>query len=369
MSEKPIKQNKQDEVDLGLVFLYLENLVKKLFDLFKQLIVFLILILKKIGIFLLYTLNILKKHFIKVAAAGILTYVLFTVLDNYSSPIYQSNITINQNYETGKLIYGNISRYNLLTRLGDSVGLGRQLGISENKAAKLLGFEIHDNMNKNELLQEYYNYIVDLDSTLIIPFTEFSDQYDLENLSLQTIYVFAAEPDTYDGLADAIVSSFEKNKFFNEEKRRYMEFSNEKVKAYKDVLLESDTLQSQYVDLLKNYYGGTAKDDGSGTTTLNLSLSNTKEKIDTKEFQLFEEQNKVRLQLAELQKEINEKETILSLQNDFTPPIVLESIYSEYKKEAAAIVSLLVLLLFLFKEIGVVKFIEKHGIKQRFVED
>ncbi len=362
-----IQPDNKDEIELGTVFIYFEKFFKKLFELISQLFKGLYFLIGKATVFIFLVLNIFKKHYFKIIGFGVLIFGLFFFLDKISDPIYQSNLIIEQNYNTGKLLYNNISRYNSLARNRDSIGLSVQLNIPQSKASKLIGFDVLDNKNRNDLLKEYYGFIKEVDSTLLISFTDFMDQYDKEKTPIQTIKVESLDPQAFNGLTEAIVSSLESNKFFKEEKRKFEKTINEKIEANKSSLDKSDELQKQYLELLRDYYGA-AKTDNNDQTTLNLNLSNNRDKTDTKEFQLFEEQNKIKFSITELQKELEDKKVIIGVLNDFSAPIQLRSFYSEYKIWAALITSLLVLVVYIFKEIDLFSLINKFGTKDKLLE-
>ena len=367
MSENLPKQPVPEEVDLGKVFFYIEKGFKKIGELFVNIYHIFKWVLTKVLILLLIILNTLKKHIIKVGISGILTFVLFHFLDSKSEPIYQSNIIIKQNYSTGKVLYGSILRYNLLVSDRDSVGLGKELGIPSEVAANLSGFEIVNLMNENDLFEKYFNFIQNVDSTSTITYLEFKEDYDIENFPFQAINVFSKDPTSFDNLSNSFVKSFEENEFFIEEREQEKDLILNKIKANQDILIKSYALQEQYVDLLENYYGAIGSED-TKETTLNINMSNTKERVDTKEYELFEDQNKIKLGIVELENEIKQKDQIIRLQKNFSPPILVKNVYEENKYSATFIVMSLVLLLFLIKEFNPLGIIDKYGRKENLLD-
>ena len=368
MSENLPKQQNTEEVDLGQLFSYIERVFKKIGNLFLLLFGALKFFIKKLALIILFLLSTLKKHFIKIGIAGVLAYALFYYLDKTSEPLYQSNIIVKQNYNTGKLLYNNISRFDLLASEGDSIGLGKQLGIAPEKAAKLTRFEISDYLNQNDLLKEYYGYITDVDSTLKIPFADYSMQYDLENYDLQVIYVASKSVDSFDDLSKAIINSIEENEYFKVEKEREIGLIQDQIRTHQEILVKSDTLQGQYINLLEKYYGAQESED-SRETTLNINMSNNKERIDTKEYSLFEEQNRIKMQIVQLRNLIKTKEKVIRLQKDFTPPVRIENQFSGNKNKAALIIMALALLLFALREFGIFSLIDQYGNKENLLDN
>jgi hypothetical protein len=369
MSDKLPKSNNTDEVDLGKVFSYIEKLFIKIGQIFAGLFAFLGSILKNLGVFFLLGLKIFKKHFIIIVGSTALVYLLLYFLDKRSVPIYQSNIIVNQNYNSGKLLYNNILRYNILVKDGDSMGIAKELGIAPEVAAKFVGFEIYDNKNKNELQKEYQEYIKETDSlnpaiSPSIVYEDFKFHYDLENVTTQTIFVASSSPDVYNGLANKIIQTFEENEYFLEEKRKATLSIQNKIKSYKSMLSRSDSLQNNYIELLKSYYGDNTNQDEPNATTVNLNLTNNKDKINTKEFELFVQQNAIKLQMVDLENELLQKQSILRLESDFTPAVKLDGFYKTYQIIFCLIFAALIFLFFFFKEFKVFDFIDKYGDKE-----
>ncbi|NND10796.1 MAG: hypothetical protein HKN96_06270, partial [Flavobacteriaceae bacterium] len=74
MSNELPKQQSPQEIDLGQVFGYIERFFKKIGELITEFFKFLLLAIKKIGILLLFIIATIKKHFLKIALAGVLGY-------------------------------------------------------------------------------------------------------------------------------------------------------------------------------------------------------------------------------------------------------------------------------------------------------
>lgn len=369
MSSNPQKPpTGSGEIDLAQFFSYLEkgfnklgNLVGKLFNAFFWLI-------KKVGVFVLLCLNIVKKHFIKLILAAVAVQVLFFFLAKSVDPNYTSSMILNQNFKTGQLLYSNITRYNSLAKEGDSLALSKELGIPVENASKLIGFQAFDNMNKNSLLEEYYNYKNRIDSSAVISFDEFKEQYDLENHKFQTILVLSSSPSVYDGLASSIAKQINENKYFKEEKRKKILSIKSKLESYSSVLEKSDTLQKEYLTLLNKYYGQ-LEDQNPQQTTVNLNLSNSKDKVSTKEYELFEDQKQIRLAIESLKEELIEKEEICTILKDFPPAVKVENPYAEFKNLATLGVVFLLILALLVKELGLITYLNNYGTREKLLEN
>ncbi|MDB9960525.1 hypothetical protein OAD62_00350 [Oceanihabitans sp.] len=367
MSDKLPKPNSSEELDLGQLFSFIERGVSSIGKLILKGFNFFLFLIKKLVILIVLSLNIFKKHILKVVAAGILTYILFTMLDRYAEPIYQSNMIVKQNYDTGKILYNNIARYNLLASASDSVALGSELSISYDKAADIVGLEVFDDMNEIDLLQRYNEHLLTIDTTNAITFKDFKKRYHLESHPIQVISVNSRTKTAFDGLSNALVKVFENNPYFKEEQRKANEHINNKIKDYESMLIESDSLQSQYFQLLKMYYGQ-SEDQDPANPTFNVNLSSSKDKVNTREYELFNRQNDIKLEISNFKDELEDAKEILSLQKNFTPPVKKESFFSEFKKSGTFIIMLIVFLFYMLKETKVLELVETYGTKEKLLE-
>lgn len=368
MSDKLPNSNTTEEVDLGQIFLYIEKVFKKIGKLIEKLFLGIFWLLKKIAVTLLFAINVAKKNIIKIAIAAILVFVIFTVLDKRSVPIYHSSILINQNYETGALLYNHIRRFNLIARNNDSLGLSKELKIQPEVAAKITGFDVTSSMTKNQLYHEYHEFFKEVDSTIYVPFYEFVEEYPIEKIKTQYVTVYSLSKDIYDDLAHSIVDVFKENNFFKEQQKIEIEGYENKIKAYNEIITKSDTLMNKYINLMQNYYGNSGDPKKSDNTTLNLNLSNNKDQINTREYDIFNQQNSRKIEIVDLKSGIESRREIVELQSNFTQPVLIINFYKKNKMKASALAGFIVLLFFFFKELGLYNLIGKYGNKENLLE-
>lgn len=367
MSDKSPKPANTEDLDLGQLFNQLEKIFSNIAQFFSKILFFILLVLKKLAIFLLFCINIIRKYFVKIVGITVLVFVGLTLLSKTIPTMYQSNIIISQNFDTGELIYNNISRLNSIAKSQDSVALGKRLSLASTEAVNIVGFEINDNSNENIILEKYFEYVQIVDSTLHIPFADFKENYDLENYKIQTISVFSISPDIYNGLSDKLLTAFEKNDYFVQLRNQHISLIEDNIAAYEKMLEESDELQENYIDILRKYYGQSGA-PSSENSTLNLNLSNSKDKVNTKEFEIFMEQKEIRLIIADLNNELKDKKEILNLLSDFSPAVEVENDITINKKLYTIIVFVAMLFLFILREIKILDLISKYGSKDNLLE-
>ena len=368
MSNKLPNTNTTEEVDLGQIFLYIEKVFKKIGKLIEKIFLAFIWLLKKMAVLFLFGINIAKKHFIKIGIVAVLIYALFTVLDKRSIPIYSSSILVNQNYETGRLLYNHISKYNLIAQNNDSISLSKELNIHPEVAAQITGFDVSSSITKNQLYQEYHSFFKEVDSTIYVSFYEFEEEYPIELIHTQLITVYSLSPNIYDNLAASIVDVFRENKYFKDKQQTEIANFENQIKTNHQIIAQSDTLMKKYINLMENYYGNSADPKKQDNATINLNLANNKDAINTREYEVFNLQNFKKAEIVGLQKEIEARKEIVELQSNFTQPVLIINFYKKNKMKATVLAGFFVLLFFYFKELGFYSLIDKYGNKENLLE-
>ncbi|WP_296378196.1 hypothetical protein [Winogradskyella sp.] len=368
MSEnnKPTPQN--EEVDLGQIFVYIEKLFKKLGELISKLFGFLMYALGKLVVFLFLIINVVMKHFIIIGLAGILGFAIPYFLEKTTKKRYIASMLIKQNYNTGNVLYSNIRRYNDLATAGDSINLSKELNLATGKTLNLKEFSILGFRNKNQILEEYTQYIKGMDSIDKPSFGSYSLNVDLSSSSIQNISVTSMRPDIYDGLSESIITSINNSSFFLKEKEEAIENIKNEIKITQDIINKSDSLQDKYFEILNKYYGASENSDNSRQGTLNFNLANNKDKINTKEFELFQIQQNNKQKLNDLQAQLLRKQNIIELQKDFESPTLVSNNYKDLKLKLPIISMLIVLLFFVLRSLSVRKYIKEYGSKEKLLE-
>lgn len=367
MSNNQPESNKPEEVDLGVIFASIEKLFKRLGILIAKFVKIVIWVFTKLLILILFALNIIREHFIKFAIAGVIGFGLVFFLEKSEKRQYIADILVKQNYETGRVLYDIVGNYNALAENRDSLALAKVLDIDVSVASKLTGFSIIHRENKNKLIEDYYKF-KEIDSNIQLSYQNFLEQKNLEDFPIQSLTVGSLSPTIYDSLANRILSAVSNNKYFSELKNKESALLKSKIKDTEKIISDSDTLQKKYFELLKSYYGQSSSDPEKNST-INLNLSNNgKDKIDTKEFDLFKEQSKLLDKLTTLKDELVTKGNIIELQKDFDLPVVKESTYKGKAVLLALLLMILVLLYYVYVGLGFKDFIKNYGSRDRLLK-
>lgn len=366
--ELPSKPDKNEEVDLMLIFSAFEKLFKKIVNIFQYIFSIVFLIAKKVVIFFLFLINTIRRNFIKVLIPGIISIGIFYYLESTKPIVYSYNLLLKQNYETGKVLYRKINSFNSLAINRDSLALSREINIPIGMASKIKGFTISNIANQNNLMKEYFEFQKQTDSTTNVSYDNFVNQKNLEDYPLQSIRVTSSKPDLYKNLSGTVIAAILNNKYFENLKSNKLETINRKKELLSQLISESDSLQTNYFNLLKNYYGLKEESSKSSNSTINLTLeSNKKDRINTKEYELFEESKRLKLEINSIEDEIKEKEELFVVLKDFSSPNVVEDDNNLPKKIPLALMSIVILLL-LIKELDLIKKLDEFGTKEKLLE-
>lgn len=337
---------KNEEIDLLMLFRYFESLFSKFIgfittiflNLFRAIIYIITIAFKKIGVLL---------------AVSIVTFLSIKSLKHIQSKVYVSNMLVKQNYSLGNLLYDDIERFDKLAKNERYVALANELKLPSEKASTLKKFEIKSGINKAKLLEFYNSYSKTVDSVTKMPFSKFEEIYNYKDYPLQIITVFSKDESIFKLIEKPLVENIISNKFFQKEKEKELGILKSQISAFETTLNESKKLQDKYIEFLEKYYNGIGKSESQSDFNLNINEGSAKKNTElTKEYELFSNNNEIKLKIAELKNSMIKKEDVFVVQRGFSSATIDEKIYSEYKIEIIISVALLTLLVFLYKDMN-----------------
>lgn len=285
----PEQQQPSEEIDLGQLFKLIGNAFERFFK-------FIGSIFNKLFLAFVWFVFFTKKHFLKLVIAGIIGVVLGVIKQKIEDPVYKSTIVIRQNYDTGEHLFNTIEYYNSLIAQKDSVEVSNVLGIRPKEAGKIIELDMESNLTENQKLQLFNGYVKSLDSTLgsTVKYADFIENYKDYNYKLQKLTLKSKTKTNFKSVLDTIISNISNNKFFINEKQRLIEDLNRRDSAIIESLEESKTLQEVYKTVLEK----SVEDTPSGATT-QIAIGDTKDKGITKEYELFNKDLELKLELVE----------------------------------------------------------------------
>ena len=300
MSDKLPQQHQNEEVDLGQLFNAIGRLFEKLFAFIGNL-------LKGLFSITMYALKPLVANFKLVAIVVMVTAVFGFVLEKFSRPVYVSDMLVKPYFNSKYQLANNIDYFNALISSQNLPELSKIFEIDSTSAKELISFEIEIGPETpNDLLVEYDAYLKRIDSTLAgdVSYEYYIDNRDILSGSIFSIIAKSHKKDIFPSLESGFEKTF-KNEYSEKLKEIRDESINTKQKSYNNDLKRMDSLQRVYLDVLRN-----ESKEGSYKLGGESMLPIIKERLQTREFELFQEELKIRDSLRVL-------EELLIVENDY----------------------------------------------------
>ncbi|MFY0631992.1 MAG: hypothetical protein JXR05_16645 [Flavobacteriaceae bacterium] len=297
------KQNKEEEVDLGSLFIIIGNGFKKFFN-------FIWMILTGIFHFLILILLFIKENIIKllIAAAiggGIGAYKEFT-----KEATFGSDLIVQPNFKSTKQLYDNINYYNDLVSQKEIGSLVETFGIDSVQARNIKKFEITPIISENDVLESYDELVLSIDTLTIqsYSFAQFKKAFTDYDYKEHKIHVESKDNNVFSKLDDVIISSIVKNEFFDKLKKNTRENLYRTDSLLRENLTHLDSLRQVYMKVMLVE----AKKSSAGTS---IDLGGTK--TTTKELELFQTNRIINKDLKDISEDISEKSEIINVISNF----------------------------------------------------
>lgn len=308
MSEKLPQSPQNEEVDLGQLF----NAIGRLFEKFFS---FLGSIFKALFSTLIFSLKPLVNNFKVVAIILMVSAIIGYVAEKFNTPVYVSDMLVKPYYDSKYQLANNVSYFNALISSQNYDELSSVFEIDSTTTAKeLLGFEIEIGPEtQNDLIKEYDDYKKSLDSTIAIDVTyeEFIENRDILAGSIFSIKAKATSNTIFPSLEKGFIKIFE-NEYSRKLKARTDSIREDKKKSYLNQLNRIEELQKIYLEIKRNESNkGEFKLGADGQIPL------MQEKTQTKEFELFEEELKIRSSLRALEEQAREESEYYDILSSF----------------------------------------------------
>jgi len=297
------KQNNEEEVDLGSLFIIIGNGFKKLFNfiggVFKGLFHFFILIL------LFIKENLIKFFIAAVIGAGIGGYKEY---DKETS--YGSDMLLQPNFKSTKQLYDNVNYYNDLVKQEQYQELSKVFELDTTEAKSIRGFEVTPIVSENDILENYDKLILSIDtlSAKSYSFLKFKKAFTEYDYKLHQVHVEATNNKVFSKLGDVIITSITDNEYFSRVKKITRESLYRTDSLLRQNLNQVDSLRQVYMRVMLEE----AKKESPGT---NIDFGGD-EKI-SKELELFKTSREVNFDLRRVAEDISEKTEVINVISNF----------------------------------------------------
>ena len=329
------KNNNEEEVDLGSLFVIIGKGFKNFFN-------FIGSIFKGIFHFLISVLLFFKIHFKKIIIAAVIGGVIGTFLESGSQDKYGSNLLVQPNFGSSFQLYKNINFFNDLVDQEKVLLLASIFNLDSTTAAGFTKFEITPVVNNNDIINAYNKFILTVDTLTVksYDFEEFKTSFTDYDYKLHDIVVEAKYNDVFNGLEEVIIASVINNNYFDRIKKLTNENLTRKDSLLRENLIKVDSLRQVYMRVMLEE----SKKEFTGTS---IDLGGTK--TSTKEIELFSTDRKINEELGLIAVAIGEKSEVINVISNFQSiGYEVKDIYRNYMVICVALslfVTLIIILL------------------------
>ncbi|SFN46792.1 hypothetical protein SAMN04487989_101634 [Bizionia echini] len=311
MNENPQKSNtpnSSEEVDLGQLFNVIGNAFNKLMN-------FIASIFKAIFSVIIYTLRAVIVNIKVIIVVMILAGVLGYVLEHSKPKIYSSSMLVRPYFESKFQLVTNMSYYNALLNNQNYKTVATIFNISEEDAKQINGFEISPGPEtENDKIVQYDRFVKSIDSVRAqeISFEEYIENRSIYSGDLFEITVYSKKNDIFTNLELGLNKSFT-----NAYSTKRMEKRDSLITIQKNNIIaqltQVDALQKIYINVLEQESQSQATEFSIGGEGFSLS----KDKSNTREFDLLNKEIELRNQLRALEEKKVDEDVFFDVISSF----------------------------------------------------
>lgn len=214
MGKKKSVRRKDEEIDLGKIFVLIGGAFSKLFD-------FIARLLKGIFHYLILFLIFLKGHILKLLIAIVLGAFSGFYVDYTSSSRYTYDMIIQPNYRAIDQLYESLEYYNVLISQNDTTALSEKFDISYKTAKNLVEFKLSSYDTEKDKLMAYDEFIKNTDTLTHLNFSYPIFKGDKASKFDSDKYIFRiiSHDKKLKSFESAIISDIEKNRTLQNKRR------------------------------------------------------------------------------------------------------------------------------------------------------
>ncbi|WP_370390324.1 hypothetical protein [uncultured Winogradskyella sp.] len=294
MSDKSKEIRQNEEIDLILIFNLLGRFIKRVFnkiiDLFKGIFHVIILLLKPV-----------VDNFKLISIVVFSSFILGFIAEKLTPTVYFSDMLVKPYFESKYQLANNVNYFNALISSNNLEELSNIFEIDTVSAGNLIGFELEIGPEtQNDLLLEYDTYIKSIDSALAaeVTYEEFLENRDILAGSIFSIMAKAYTPEIFPKLEKGFRKTFENEYSKKLKKIRDSTLLIEKIQV-KNEIKKVDSLQQIYFKVLIN-----ESEKKTPTMTGSSLIPMVNEKTVTREYELFQEELKMRKSLRNIEEKL-----------------------------------------------------------------
>ena len=339
MSDNLSNKSANEEVELGQLF----NAIGKIFENFFKFIAKIF-----VGLFngLILVLKPIVQNFKMIVIAVVAAALLGFGLEKISDPVYSSDMLVQPFFQSKYKLKNNVDYYNALIAAKNLSELSQIFEIDTVSAEKLVKFEMKIGPETpNDLLKEYDEYLKSIDTTLAdeVSYDQYVDNRDILSGEIFSITAKSRENNIFLSLENGFRKTFE-----NEYSKKLKKVRDSTIIIRKAAL----NVELSRLDSLQRIYFGILKEE-SESNKVSIGFEGMfplqQERIPTREYELFQEEIKVRQALNDLDRELIEESVYYDVLSGFEEVGNEDKdIWNKYSLILPAMVFIVMVLVFIF---------------------
>ncbi|TXE19107.1 hypothetical protein ES692_04420 [Psychroserpens burtonensis] len=341
MSENLPNTNKNEEVDLGVLF----NAIGKFFD---KIFNFISNFFKVLFSVFIYTLKPLIANFKIILVIMILSGVIGYTMEKYKTQTYKSVMYVKPYFDSKYQLVNNINYFNALISNKDYETLIEVFDITDEESKIIDRFEIEIGPeSENDKIKDYDTYLKSLDSIRAqsISYDDFIENRDIFSSDFFEITVYANKKDVFKNLENGLNSSFE-NTYSEKKKQKRDSLLYIKKQNILASIRSVDSLQKVYIKVLE-------QDSKTSSSTISLSegFSIEPENSRTKEYELLNKELELRKELSALEEKKIEENDFFDIVSGFQDiGSISKTIFQKYSIILPLLAFAIICLIFMMKK-------------------
>jgi hypothetical protein len=299
------QNNHEEEVDLGSLFVIIGKGFSKIFNFIGNIFR---------GIFhgIISVLLFLRSNLLKIGVAALLGGALGFFIETKKVDAFESDLILEPNFKSTRQLYKNINYYNNLVIQADTMAIATAFNLDKLSAASLNEFRIEPVIVDSDIINAYDDLILSVDSLTIKSYDYFAFEasFTKYDYRFHKVTVSAKKNDIFKELGNVIISSVEKNAYFNRLKVLTNENLNRTDSLYRENLIEIDSLRKVYMQVMI-----AEADKQSNGTNIDLGGQNST----AKELELFAVNKEINEDLQEISLEKATQYEVINVLSNFQP--------------------------------------------------
>ena len=299
------QNNHEEEVDLGSLFVIIGKGFSKIFNFIGNIFR---------GIFhgIISVLLFLRSNLLKIVIAALLGGTLGFFIEVRKVDAFESDLILEPNFKSTRQLYENINYYNNLVKQADTVAIEKVFDLDKISAASLNEFRIEPVIIDSDIINAYDDLLLSVDSLTIksYDYLDFEKSFTKYDYRYHKVTVSAKKNDVFNKLSNVIISSVEKNAYFNRLKVLTNENLNRTDSLYRENLIEIDSLREVYMRVMI-----AEADKQSNGTNIDLGGQNST----AKELELFAVNKEINEDLQEISLEKATQYEVINVLSNFQP--------------------------------------------------